>query len=78
MDTAPPCRVCKKVEPVLCYPDDHALTICPDCCDKVEEHPDGEKGHQWEYDRGDRQHICKYCGIPRNCTEYEDNFIDRG
>lgn len=74
----PPCRVCNKSDGVICYPDDHSLTICPDCCAKVVEHPDGEKGHQWEYDRSERQHICTYCGIFRNCTEWVDTFIDRG
>lgn len=69
----PPCRVCKKTDDVISYPDDHSLAICPGCCDKVEEHPDGEKGHQWEYDKWDG-HYCRYCGIPRNCTSYVEDY----
>ena len=63
------CRVCKKSDPVLCYPDDRSLAICPDCCAKVEEHPDGERGHQFVY--AQREHYCNYCGIDRACTDYE-------
>ncbi len=70
----PPCRVCGKTDPVIQYPDAHELTICPDCCGNVAEHPDGEKGHQFDYDRWEG-HYCRYCGIPRNCTDYEP---DRG
>lgn len=67
----PPCRVCGKSESVVCYPDDHSQTVCPDCCDKVTEHPnDGESGHVWEYDRGEREDICKHCGIQKRCTEH--------
>lgn len=73
----PPCRACGLSEKVICFPDNHALAICPDCCDKTAEHPDGENGHQWEYDKWDGWQ-CRYCGIPRNCTEYEEAYIDRG
>ena len=66
----PPCRVCHKTDNVICYPDDHALTICPDCCDKCLEHPDGEKGHQWDYDKWERDDVCRYCGIQRRCTDH--------
>jgi len=66
---SPPCRVCGKPDAVICYPDDHSQTICPDCCPKAE-HADGETGHQFDYDRAERQHECRYCGIPKNCTEH--------
>jgi hypothetical protein len=69
----PPCRVCGKKDEVICYPDDHSQTVCPECCDKAEEHPDGEKGHQFYYDRWEG-HLCRYCGIPRNCTDYEEDW----
>ncbi len=65
----PPCRACGKADDVIVYPDDHALTICPDCCDKAS-HPDGETGHQWEYDKWERDRVCVYCGIPWRCTEH--------
>lgn len=65
----PPCRVCGKTEPVLCYPDDHSQTICPECCDKAT-HADDENGHIWYYDRDERQQVCDRCGIPKSCTKY--------
>jgi hypothetical protein len=71
----PPCRVCQKAEPIIVYPDDHALAICPDCCDKAD-HPDEEKGHQWEHDRWEGW-LCRYCGIQRKCTNYEEgSYLD--
>jgi hypothetical protein len=68
----PPCRVCGKPDDVICYPDDHALTVCPDCCE-IAEHPDGETGHQFDYDRWEG-HVCRYCGINRNCTKYVEEY----
>lgn len=68
--TTPPCRACNKTDDVICYPDDHALTVCPACCAKTQEHTDGESGHQFYYERGEG-HMCRYCGIPRDCTDYE-------
>jgi hypothetical protein len=65
----PVCRSCCKSEPVICYPDDHSQTVCPDCCDKAE-HANGETGHEWEYDRWERDRVCVHCGIQRRCTEY--------
>lgn len=73
--TTPPCRVCGKPDEVICYPDDHALTICPDCCVKAV-HPDEETGHQFRYSRYDRDHECLHCGILRSCTDYVE--VDRG
>jgi hypothetical protein len=70
MSDTPPCRVCKTAREVLCYPDDHGQTICPECCPGAD-HADGEHGHQWDHDRWDGWY-CRYCGIPRNCTDYED------
>lgn len=66
--TTPPCRVCGKTEPVLCYPQDHSKTICPDCCPKSE-HADGETGHVWEHDKWERDDVCLHCGLFRRCTE---------
>ena len=66
---SPPCRVCGKTEPVLCYPDDQTMAICPECCDTAA-HPDGETGHRWQYDPGERDRECRYCGIYRKCTKY--------
>jgi hypothetical protein len=72
VEVTPPCRVCRDAKNVLCYdPKDHSAAICPDCCDKVKEHPDGETGHRWEYDRYERAHACGYCGIFRRDTNYD-------
>jgi hypothetical protein len=65
----PICRVCKKSDEIICYSESEA--ICPTCCETVD-HPDGEHGHQFDYERGERDHICRYCGISRLCTEYVD------
>lgn len=73
--SSPPCRVCKSNKEVIVYPDDHTLTICPDCCDKAE-HPDGETGHVWEYDRWERDRVCIHCGIQRRCTKYAFDDYD--
>lgn len=70
-EVIPPCRKCGNNKDIIVYPDDHALTICPTCC-KTAQHPDGEDGHQFEYQRDERRHICKYCGIPRDCTDWEE------
>ena len=67
----PPCRVCLKPDDVICYPDDHSLTICPTCCDTAE-HPDGETGHQFEHNRHERDGECRYCGILRRCTRHAE------
>lgn len=67
----PPCRVCHSAKDVICYPDDHGQTVCPECCDKAE-HADGETGHQFDYDRPERSWDCRYCGIPKQCTEYAE------
>ena len=69
MSDTPPCRACGKSDSVICYPDDHSLAICPDCCAKVE-HLSGETGHVFEYDRGERDHVCTECGLARSCTDY--------
>ena len=73
MMETPPCRVCGKIEPVMCFPaeeTDRAKTICPDCCAEAE-HDDGETGHVFKYDSGARESICEKCGIPRCCTDYD-------
>lgn len=68
--TSPPCRVCGKPDDVISYPKDHSQTICPTCCEKAE-HPNGETGHYFYYDQGERTHLCDACGIDRKYTEYE-------
>lgn len=65
----PPCRVCGKGQPVLCYPDDTTQTICPNCCDTAT-HADGDTGHQWDHDRYEKDYECRHCGIYRRCTQY--------
>lgn len=71
----PPCRVCGLSEKVLCFPDNHPETVCPDCCDKAE-HPDGEKGHQFTHDNWERDGVCDYCGILRRCTDHVNDTED--
>lgn len=72
VDPSPPCRVCASKHDVICYPlENRALTICPDCCAKCAEHPDGETGHVFEYDRGERDHVCQHCGVNRAQTDYQ-------
>src|SRR5262245_9600664 len=66
----PPCRVCGKTGEVICYPEDHSQTICPDCCKKAE-HADGEDGHVWVYSKSERGDECKHCGIPKCDTDYD-------
>lgn len=67
----PPCRICQSVKDVIVYPDDHSQAVCPDCCAKAG-HLDGETSHQFDYDRGERHHVCRYCGIRRDCTDYRE------
>lgn len=73
----PPCRICRNSDGVICYPDDYSLTVCPVCCEKAE-HPDGEIGHVWVHNPHIRGYECDKCGIDRNCTNYLDDYIDRG
>lgn len=75
MSALPLCRVCKKADPVLCFPQDHTQTICPECCDKAE-HSDGETGHVWKYDRGERGNVCDKCGILQRDTQYNYDYPD--
>ena len=67
--TSPPCRICESAERVICYPDDHSNTICPDCCPQAE-HDDGETGHQFEFYRGEGW-SCRYCGVERDPDNYD-------
>lgn len=72
-EKVPPCRVCGSNKDVICYtPDDYGSTICPDCCNKIVEHPDGESGHSFFHEKGEGW-ICKYCGILQECTDYDYN-----
>lgn len=74
-DKTPGCRVCGKDAPVLCYdPQHHETAICPECCGKGAEHANGETGHEWEYDRYERDHACVHCGIFRRCTDYQEDY----
>lgn len=68
----PACRVCGRTEDIISYPDDPSQAICPTCC-AAAHHPDGEDGHQFDYERSERQHICRYCGLPRSAT---DDYFD--
>lgn len=40
--------------------DPNAKAICPACCEKAE-HPNGETGHEFIYDRHEG-HYCTHCG----------------
>lgn len=60
-DEVPTCRVCHG--PVAVWPIEHPEhAICMDCCENAE-HPDGEHGHQYEYERYEG-HMCRYCAAP--------------
>jgi len=43
--------------------------ICMDCCGDAE-HPDGEHGHQYEYER--EGHMCRYCAAPPPSDWYSE------
>lgn len=61
----PPCRVCGKTDEIICWnPRQRRLTICPECCRKVDRHHDGESGHRYEREPGTSEHFCAYCGVP--------------
>ena len=68
---SPPCRLCQSNKDVICYPDDHSQTICPECCDGAD-HANGEHGHEWEHNPHERDKECKHCGILKRCTQYVD------
>lgn len=72
---APPCSICASADNIICYPDDHALTICPDCCARAE-HPDGETGHQYSYEPGERDHFCDRCGDRASYEWHCDRAMD--
>lgn len=57
------CRVCgKDCDVAPDYPD---RAICPECCDTSEE------GHDYVYVRGERAHLCYYCGQERPNDWYD-------
>lgn len=66
----PACRICGKIDTVICYPDDHSQTICPECCDKAE-HANGEHGHEWKHNSNERDYECQQCGILKRFTRHE-------
>lgn len=66
------CRCCGSRAAIISWPIiNHAAAICPDCCAATVEHPDGESGHQFMRYSEDPDRCCNYCGIPRNCTDYD-------
>lgn len=66
MTVTPPCRVCRSSKWVAIYREDApGETICPECCGGDVLHPDGETGHQFEYEPGEG-HCCVYCGVRRD------------
>ena len=67
--TCPPCRVCLSSEHVGVFdPLNLFLAICPECCGTAN-HPDGETGHVWEYDRSERGNVCQKCGVPEHSDD---------
>lgn len=72
--SVPPCRVCGKSEWVACYREDTPkMAICVECCETAE-HDDGETGHVWTYDRGERDYTCDHCGqFRRNTNDWPDD-----
>lgn len=71
----PPCRVCGDAANVACYPSDHLEhTICVTCCEAGAEHHDGETGHGFDYDRTERDRVCRYCGQFARNTDYYDHW----
>ena len=74
--TAPPCRVCGGND-VGCYPADNLfMAICPNCCEKAN-HPDGETGHEFKYDRSERDTVCQKCGISEHYDPTDGYISDR-
>lgn len=70
---SPVCRICGKGEWVGCWwPERPEDAICITCCEAGAEHHDGEVGHVWEYDRGERDKLCIHCGqAARNTDRYD-------
>jgi hypothetical protein len=57
---SPVCCVCHG--PVNCWRDEAPQeAVCVGCCEGVE-HSDGETGHVFEYERSERDWMCKHCG----------------
>lgn len=57
----------ERVKCCKCGSDDVAVykrednALCPACCEKTEEHADGESGHHFDYERDERGYRCRYC-----------------
>ena len=49
--------------------------VCEECC-ASSIHPDGEEGHVYEYDRGERDYPCCYCGAlpPHDWYDRYDDY----
>lgn len=60
-DQSPPCHVCGK-QVAVWREEAPKEAVCMDCCAGVT-HSDGEKGHQFEYERWEG-YSCKYCAAP--------------
>lgn len=74
MSEAPKCRVCGGS--VVCWREEAPeQAICMACCETAE-HSDGETGHQYEYERGERDHWCRYCSAPAPLDWYADDGYD--
>ena len=66
---APPCHVCGKSVAVW-RTEAPQEAVCVDCCAGVE-HSDGETGHAFEYERGERTYMCRYCAAPPDGDFYD-------
>lgn len=64
------CRCCGTRDIITWWWEKPWETICPDCCGAGAVHADEETGHQFEH-QGGGEHLCRYCGIPRNCTDWQ-------
>lgn len=66
----PPCRICHRRLNVAIYREEAPeQTVCVYCCEHAD-HADGEHGHVFAYQRSEG-HTCNYCGIDRNCTDFD-------
>lgn len=73
-EQTPPCRMCARAEGVACYwPEAPEKAICIECCGMGAEHDDGETGHGFDYDRAERDRVCRYCGQFARNTDYYDH-----
>lgn len=60
------CCVCLSNKDVIIYDVETksgTFTYCPTCCGKTQK-PNGEEGHEFEYDRSERGRYCVWCSEP--------------